>query len=77
LFLGLASYGIGLLLLLVGSRGGQLSVLYPIIAMGYIWVCLTALFFFKDDNMTIQKWFGIASITAGMASIGIGSDGKE
>jgi undecaprenyl phosphate-alpha-L-ara4N flippase subunit ArnE len=76
LFLGLASYGIGLLLLLLAFRGGELSVLYPIIASGYIWVCLTAPFFFKDDYMTIQKWIGLAFITAGIISIGIGSRRK-
>jgi multidrug transporter EmrE-like cation transporter len=76
LFLGLASYGIGLLLLLLAFRGGELSVLYPIIATGYIWVCLTAPFFFKDDYMTIQKWIGLAFVTAGIVSIGIGSSRK-
>ena len=76
LFLGFASYGIGLLLLLLAFRGGELSALYPIIATSYIWVCLTAPFFFRDDYMTIQKWFGIAFITAGIISVGIGSGRK-
>jgi undecaprenyl phosphate-alpha-L-ara4N flippase subunit ArnE len=76
LFLGLTSYGIGLLLLLLAFRGGELSVLYPIIATGYIWVCLTAPFFFKDDYMTIQKWIGLAFITAGIIFIGMGSSQK-
>ena len=70
---GLISYGIGLILLILAFRGGELSVLYPIIATGYIWVSLASSYLFETDSMTINKWIGVIIIIVGISLIGWGA----
>jgi len=69
---GLALYGIGAVLLIVGLKGGDLSVLYPIIATGYVWVALYSMYFFGEE-MNLFKWLGVFVIIAGIALVGFGS----
>lgn len=72
---GLALYGLGALLLVVALKWGELSVLYPIIATGYVWVSLLSMHFFKE-TMNSWKWLGVASIVLGVSMIGFGSKKK-
>jgi undecaprenyl phosphate-alpha-L-ara4N flippase subunit ArnE len=69
---GILIYIIGGILVILALRGGEVSVLYPIIATGYIWVSLLSVFFL-DETMNIFKWIGIVSIIGGIALIGYGS----
>lgn len=73
LIAGLISYGIGLILLIIAFRGGELSVLYPIIATGYLWVSLASSYLFETDYMTLEKWIGVIIIIAGVSLIGWGA----
>lgn len=73
LILGLISYGIGLIFLIIAFRGGDLSVLYPIIATSYVWVCIASPFFFQMDFMTLSKWIGVLVILVGVSLIGWGA----
>jgi len=72
LALGLMLYGISALLLVSALRRGELSVLYPIISLSYVWVSLLSIYFF-GEHMTPLKWVGIGSIIAGISFIGIGT----
>ena len=69
---GLFLYGIGAILMIISFRGGEVSVLYPIIATSYIWVSLLSVKFL-GETMNILKWLGVASIIAGIISISYGS----
>ena len=69
---GLCLYGFGLLLLLYALKGGELSVLYPIIATGYIWVSLYSYFLF-NEQVNLLRWIGIGAVVLGIACIGFGS----
>ena len=69
---GIVLYIIGGTLLIISFRGGEVSVLYPIIAMSYIWVSLLSVRFL-GETMNVFKWLGVISITIGIASIGYGS----
>jgi len=73
LILGLLSYWIALVFLIIAFRGGELSVLYPIVATSYIWVSIASPFFFETDSMTPEKWIGIIIIVAGVSLIGWGA----
>ncbi|MFH1053930.1 MAG: hypothetical protein V1740_05945 [Candidatus Woesearchaeota archaeon] len=73
---GLALYGIGAVILIIGLKGGDLSVLYPIIATSYIWVSFYSMRFFGEP-MNLIKWLGIFSIMAGIAFVGFGSKEKD
>ncbi len=66
-------YGIGALVMIVALKRGELSVLYPIIALSYVWVALAAHYFISGDSMNFIKWAGIGSIVLGVSFIGIGS----
>ena len=56
----------------LGIRGGQLSVLYPLVSLGYIWTILWARLFFRE-SFTTQKFLGLALILLGVTFVGMGS----
>jgi multidrug transporter EmrE-like cation transporter len=72
LILGLISYFIGAVILIIALKNGELSVLYPFISTGFIWVSLLSIKFL-GETMTFQKWAGVAVIFSGITLIGIGS----
>ena len=68
---GLAVYLLASLLLLLSLQRGELSVIYPIIATGFVWVSLFSVFFF-NETPSIFKIVGVASIIAGITLISLG-----
>jgi multidrug transporter EmrE-like cation transporter len=70
--------GVGLFLLssyffVLGIRPpGQLSVLYPMISLGYIFTLLWSRIFFHEP-LTRTKFVGLALIVAGVIFVGLGS----
>ena len=72
LITGMALYLIGAVLLILSFRGGEVSVLYPIIATSYIWVSFLSIYFLRE-LMTPFKWVGVFTIVAGIALIGFSS----
>ena len=72
LIMGLFLYAIGGGLLIISLRGGEVSVLYPIIATSYIWVSFLSIWFLRE-TMNLFKWLGVITIIAGIAFIGYGS----
>lgn len=72
LFGGVALYGVGTVLFIPALKGGDLSVLYPFIALAYIWVSFLSVKFL-GEKMNRLKWLGIASIIIGVSLIGLGS----
>jgi drug/metabolite transporter (DMT)-like permease len=56
----------------LGIRHGQLSVLYPMVSLGYLWTVIWSRIFFQE-SFTRQKFFGIALILAGVFFVGLGS----
>ena len=80
LILGFASYMAGAVLLIYSLKHGELSVLYPIYALNFIWVSVLSPRFFPADSMNPLKWFGVVLVIAGVSLIGAGSgkggDGK-
>jgi drug/metabolite transporter (DMT)-like permease len=69
LFSGYALYGINTLLLMLALRDGELSKLYPIIALTYVWVTVLSAYFFHEE-ITFWKLAGIAIIVAGVSVLG-------
>jgi drug/metabolite transporter (DMT)-like permease len=72
LLAGYVCLGINTLLLIVALRNGQLSVLYPIIALTYVWVTILSPIFFAD-TVNIYKIVGVCFIVLGVSFIGAGS----
>src|SRR3989338_1481260 len=73
LFGGIALYALGTLLFIPALKGGDLSVLYPFVALAYVWVSLLSVRFL-GEKMNRLKWMGIALIIIGVTFIGIGSN---
>jgi len=69
---GVLLYIIGGTLLIFSFRGGEVSVLYPIIATSYIWVSFLSIYFL-NESMNFYKWSGVIGIIIGIALIGYGS----
>jgi drug/metabolite transporter (DMT)-like permease len=74
-----AQLGAGVLLFLgssyffvMGIRHGELSVLYPMVSLSYIWTLLWSRIFFKEA-FTRQKFAGLALILLGVFFVGLGS----
>jgi drug/metabolite transporter (DMT)-like permease len=55
-----------------GIRGGQLSVLYPMVSLGYIWTLLWSRLFFNEP-LTATKFAGLGLILLGVFFVGLGS----
>ena len=69
---GILLYAISGILVIISFKGGEVTVLYPIVAVSYIWVSLLSIKFLGEVMNTI-KWIGVILIIAGIVSIGYGS----
>ena len=55
-----------------GIKEGELSVLYPMVSLGYIWTLLWSRLFFKEP-FTRFKFIGLGLILFGVFLVGLGS----
>jgi drug/metabolite transporter (DMT)-like permease len=68
---GVALYLLSTVFYLLGIKGGQLSVLYPMVSLGYIWTLLWSRLFFKETFST-GKFVGLGLIVAGVVFVTLG-----
>ncbi len=59
---------------ILGVRRGELTVLYPMVSLGYVWTLLWSRLFFGEP-FTRSKFAGLALILAGVVCLGLGSRG--
>jgi len=71
LWAGLSLYGISTGLLILALRDGELSLLYPVISLTYVWVTILSVVVFHE-SMSVYKIAGIAVICSGVALLGKG-----
>ena len=71
LIVGLALYGCGSALMILALRHGELSVLYPLISLSYVWVAILSVVIFHETMQPV-KVAGIATVIAGVAILGRG-----
>ena len=76
LIMGMVLYVIGAVIMIIAFRGGEVSVLYPIVATSYIWVSLLSIYFFKEQ-LNFFRWVGIFIIISGIILIGLGTKEKK
>ena len=72
LFLGVSLFLGSSVFYALGIRGGQLSVLYPMVSLGYLWTLLWARLFFNEP-LTAVKFLGLGLILLGVCFVGMGS----
>ena len=69
LFLGLLGYGGGAIFLISALKKGRLSLVYPFLALSYIWVSIASIIIF-NEQIPILRWLGIGSIIFGVGLLG-------
>lgn len=69
LFAGYCLYAVFTVLFVYALRHGEVSVLYPIIALGYVWVTILSAVVFHE-TMNPLKVVAIAIIVAGVSVLG-------
>jgi drug/metabolite transporter (DMT)-like permease len=72
LICGLALYGVGAALMVLALRHGELSVLYPLISLSYVWVAVLSVVVF-GEIMNPYRIAGITVIMTGVAILGRGA----
>jgi drug/metabolite transporter (DMT)-like permease len=69
---GYCLYAMVTVLIVVAYKDGELSVLYPIISLSYVWVTALSYFIFHD-TLNPYKMTGVAVIICGVAVLGRGA----
>jgi drug/metabolite transporter (DMT)-like permease len=69
LLCGLVLYGLSTVLLVLALKDGELSLLYPVIALTYVWVTVLSLLLLHDKPNP-YKLAGIAIIVVGVSVLG-------
>ncbi|MBS1877626.1 MAG: EamA family transporter [Acidobacteria bacterium] len=57
----------------LGLKEGELSVLYPMVSLGYVWTLLWSRIFF-GERLTMTKLAGLALILIGVLMVGLGTE---
>jgi multidrug transporter EmrE-like cation transporter len=73
LFSGYALLGISTILFVLALRRGELSLLYPVLTLGYVWVTILSVVVFKD-SMNLFKIAGVTVIMVGVGVLGKASN---
>jgi drug/metabolite transporter (DMT)-like permease len=60
----------------LGLREGELSVLYPMVSLGYVWTLFWSRLFF-GERLTGTKFAGLALILLGVIMVGLGTSKAE
>ena len=71
LFIGYALYGINTVLMAYALKGRELSRLYPIIALTYVWVTILSVFMLAE-HVNFFRAVGIIMIVVGVSILGGG-----
>lgn len=71
LFLGYCFYGVNTFLMALALRGRELSRLYPIIALTYVWVTVLSIFLLAGEHINFFRSIGIAFIVGGVSILGM------
>lgn len=75
LLLGLVLYGASAIVMIIALKYGELSILYPFIALSFIWVMILSIFFLQE-SVSLWNWSGVAAILLGVSLIGKGGSVK-
>ena len=65
---GILLYGVSTVIGVIALRGSELTVLYPVASLNYVWVSLLSVKYLRE-KMNGYKWLGILLIITGVAVI--------
>lgn len=68
---GIALYLLSSAFFMAGIKNGELTILYPMVSLGYIWTLIWSRLVFKEP-ITQYKVIGLSMIIAGIAVLNLG-----
>lgn len=68
---GVALFVLSSVFFVLGVRKGELSVLYPMVSLGYIWTLIWSRLFFGEP-LTRNKFLGVGLILVGIVVLSLG-----
>lgn len=68
---GLGLYLISTVFYVKGISRGEISILFPLVSLGYVWTAIWSKLFF-GESMTRSKYLGLGLILVGCVLLGIG-----
>jgi multidrug transporter EmrE-like cation transporter len=71
MFFGYLLLGVNTVLVALALKGRELSRLYPIIALTYVWVTFLSIFVLPGEHLNVYRTAGIASIVTGVSILGL------
>lgn len=71
LIIGVVLYAITTILFVFSLKGGELSILYPLVSTGYVWTAIFS-YRFLGEGFNRYKLLGIALILIGVSIVAIG-----
>ncbi len=69
---GVFFFGVSSIFFVLGLREGELSVLYPMVSLGYIWTLFWSRLFF-GERLTRTKFAALGLILLGVVMVGFGT----
>jgi drug/metabolite transporter (DMT)-like permease len=69
---GVVSFVLSSIFFVMGIKNGELTVLYPMVSLGYIWTLLWSRLFFGEP-FTRNKFLGVGMILVGILFLGLGT----
>jgi multidrug transporter EmrE-like cation transporter len=71
LALGVGFYLLSSFFFVLGVRQGELTILYPMVSLGYVWTLLWSRLFF-NEAVTRNKFVGVGLVLAGIVLLSLG-----
>lgn len=69
---GVAAFVLSSVFFVAGVRNGELTVLYPLLSLGYLWTLVWSRLFFGEP-LTRAKFAGLGLILCGIVCLGLGN----
>ena len=69
---GVGAYILSSVFFVLGLRNGELSILYPMVSLSYIWTVFWSKTFF-GEKLTSAKFYALGLILFGVALLGMGT----
>ncbi|EGT3617299.1 EamA/RhaT family transporter [Clostridium perfringens] len=75
ILLGFILYGVGALTMIIAFKFGELSILHPLMCIGYIFALING-FLFLQERISLLQFIGIVIIIIGIVFIARGDEGE-
>jgi uncharacterized membrane protein len=72
LILGIITYAVGAIIMVLALKKGDLSLVYPLVSLSFVWVSLLSVAF-VGESLALLQWLGILLIISGVSFVSWGA----